>query len=136
MSRVTHIRKLLWGCGCLTCHILNLILALIALGQVGLVFLNVVQKDVPLPDQLTEWVINQMGPENIEAEWGNASFDLRAGLLLEDFKIRNASTEQIIATAEEAHLQWSPLQLLLPTICLFTALITVTMCVNHTATWI
>ncbi|MEX0330919.1 MAG: AsmA-like C-terminal region-containing protein [Puniceicoccaceae bacterium] len=111
MSPVAKIRKLLWGCSCLACHFLNVVLAIFAVGQGGLLALNFLQHEVPLPDRLTEWVINSLGPDNLEADWEDAVFDLRAGLLLSGFQLRNSSTEQIIATAREAHLQWSPLHL-------------------------
>ena len=114
MSPVKKIRKLLWSCSCLACHFLNLILACLALGQAGLLALNFLQHEVPLPDRLTEWFINRLGPENLETDWENAVFDLRAGLLLSGFSLRNASTEQVIATAREMHLQLSPLHLVLP----------------------
>ena len=116
MSPVAKIRKVLWGCGCLACHVLNYFLAFLAIGQAGLLALNFLQHEVPLPDRLTEWVINRAGPDNIRADWENAVFDLRGGLLLSGFRLTNAANEQVIATAREAHLQWSLLHLLLPSL--------------------
>lgn len=113
MSPVAKIRKLLWGCSCLACHFLNIVLALFAIGQGGLLALNFLQHEVPLPDRFMEWVINRIGPDNLEADWEDAVIDLRGGLLLSGFQLRNSATEQIIATAREAHLQWSPLHLVI-----------------------
>jgi hypothetical protein len=114
MSPVAKIRRLAWSCGCLVCNILNLFLAFFAIGQAGLLFLNFFQQDVPVPDTLTRWVLNRLGPEELEAEWDNATFDLRGGLLISGFQLGNPETEQIIATAEETHVQWTPLHLVLP----------------------
>jgi hypothetical protein len=113
MSPVAKMGKLVWACSCLACHLLNLFLAFIALGQAGLIVLNLVQTEVPLPDKLTGWVINQIGPEHLTADWENATFDLRGGIMLSRLTVRNDSTEQIIATAEESYIQWTPLHLLL-----------------------
>ena len=114
MRRIGQLWKLLWGCGCLACHLLNLILLGLACGQTGLIILNLFQKEVPLPDQFARWTLRNLGPQDLQIDWRNAVFDLRGGLLLEDVRISQRSTEQTLATAEAARLQWSPVHLIFP----------------------
>ncbi len=114
MSPIAHIRKTAWRCSCLACHLLNLFLAALAFGLGGLVLINLFQKSVPVPDKLASWVINKSGPEHLQARWSKVAFDLRAGLYLSGFELRNSQTEQIVLTAEETYMRWSPLHLVIP----------------------
>ena len=114
MRRLSQLWRLLWGCGCLACHLINAALICLAVGQAGLITLNLLQKEVPLPDQFTRWVLHKVGPDDLHFDWSTIFFDLRSGILLENLSISQRSTEQIIATAESARLQWSPIHLLFP----------------------
>lgn len=116
MSPIAHISKAAWRCSCIACNLLNILLAFLAIGVGGIVVLNLFQKSVPVPDKLASWILNRSGPEYIQADWSKVVFDLRAGLYLSGFELRNSRTEQIMLTAEEAYIRWSPLHFLMPDI--------------------
>ena len=85
-----------------------------ALLQAGLLFLNFFQKEIPLPTTLAERVFKKIQPYGLEAEWGSVVFDLRGGLLLSDFSLKRSISDELITSAEEARVQWSPLSIVLP----------------------
>ena len=115
MRPLSHLGKILWRTGCLFCHCVNTFLILLVVLQTGLLALNLAQKEVPVPDKLARMVINRLGPDHLETYWSKASFDLRAGLLLDDLSIRDNRTEQTIATVSRIRIQWSPLHIILGT---------------------
>ncbi len=114
MSPVRHIRKAAWKCSCLVCNLVNLLLAITALGLGGLVVLNVFQQSVPVPHKVANWIINRSAPSTLQASWSSLAFDLRGGFFLKGLLVRNTETEQIVASAEETFIQWSPLDFLIP----------------------
>ena len=112
MSPVRHMRKVAWKCSCLACNLVNIVLTLLALGLGGLVLLNVFQKSIPVPEKFANWIINRSAPSTMHASWSGIAFDLRGGFYLTGFLLRNTETEQIVVTAEETFIQWSPLDFL------------------------
>ena len=114
MSRLPRIGKYSWQLGCLACRCLNLALFCLALGLGALLLLNLLQREIPLPDKLARFLINKAGPAHLEADWATVVFDLRFGLLLSDFRVTDRQSGQLLATAERMRLDLSPLTFLIP----------------------
>ncbi|MGC9449841.1 MAG: hypothetical protein ACP5I4_00220 [Oceanipulchritudo sp.] len=112
MRPLFHFRKIAWKGGSFFCHCLNLVLAALAIGQGGMLVLNLVQREIPLPDRLANWALNELGPGGFRASWSSVVFDLRGGLLLDDFVLQDGGTDEIILTARQTRMQWDPFNLL------------------------
>lgn len=75
--------------------------------------LNNLQREVPLPDGLTRWIVQLAVGEHIDTSWARAVFDLRGGLYLEELNVWNAGTNEIILNADTIRVNWAPLNLVL-----------------------
>jgi hypothetical protein len=120
MRAFRHIGKLTWRCGCLVCHALNWCLVFLALSQSVFLGLNLFQKEIPFPDKFASWVLNELGTGKYKASWKKVVFDLRTGLLLSEFVLKDSTTDQIVATAGETRLEWTPLHLLFDNLAPFS----------------
>jgi hypothetical protein len=98
MDRGTGIfRWCCWKAGCGFLHCLNTLLAFIAVMLTGLVSLNSLQEEVPIPDKLTQWTLGKALGKNYETVWSTSVFDLRGGLYLRDFQlIRSTNGESVL----------------------------------------
>lgn len=114
MSPVKHIRKAAWKFSCLACHLANILLALLALALGALLLLNIFQQSVPVPNRIANWIVNRSSTSNLKASWDSIVFDLRGGFHLRGFLLRNADTEQVLITAGETFIEWSPIEFLIP----------------------
>jgi hypothetical protein len=112
MSRKAPIRFFCWKVSCGLIHCLNALLAAIALLQTALVLLNNVQREVPLPEGLTRWIVQFGLGDEFRASWNRAVFDLRGGLYLEDLNLLNAHSDEFILDAETLSINWAPVNLL------------------------
>ncbi|NDV62549.1 AsmA-like C-terminal region-containing protein [Puniceicoccales bacterium CK1056] len=89
-----------WKAGCGFLHCLNILLAFIAVMLTGLVTLNSLHKEVPLPDNLAQWTMGKVLGNELNTAWSAAVFDLRGGLHLEDFRLMRARNTESILTAD------------------------------------
>jgi hypothetical protein len=89
------------------------ILILLAFGQGGLILLNKFQKEVPIPDKFARWIVNYVVKDKYTADWSKVHVDLDGGLLLSNFVLTDAKTEQVILTVRESQVNFSLAHLLI-----------------------
>lgn len=94
-------------------HVANAILAFTAVLQTGLITLNSLQREVPLPNNFIKWTLETVMGDSVAAEWSGAAFDLRGGLYLENFALHRTSTEDTILDAALLRIDFSMFDLLL-----------------------
>ncbi len=110
------------ACGCGLCQCLNVALAVVALLLTGLILLNSLGRDVPLPGAWSHWVVQRLLPDDLLAEWERATFDLRGGLLVHGLAVRRIPSGELAIAAEMVWIKWSPLSVVFPNLLPFNAL--------------
>lgn len=101
-----------WKAGCGLFHLLNSLLALLAVLLTGLITLNSLQKEVPLPDNLAQWTMRKVLGEEFATTWSAAVFDLRGGLYLRDFRLTRSVSAESVLHANMIRLDFSVFDLL------------------------
>jgi hypothetical protein len=112
MSLASVFRKGGWWLGYGLCHCLNHLLALLAILQTGLILLNSLRTEVPMPDELAGWILHRVVGEDHQLRWAQVVFDLRGGLFLKDPGLYSAATGEPVLTARSLLIDLAPVNLL------------------------
>lgn len=114
---MARLRKLLasscrrLSCASLSCF--NLLLAFLALSQTGIILLNGLQQVIPVPDKAIRYALQEIFGKQYQISWDHLAFDLKGGLFLRGFSLRETSREEAFITTGALHLDFALLNLLL-----------------------
>jgi hypothetical protein len=112
MPRVALFGKWCRRCACGAGHCLNWLLAGLAMLLTGLVLLNTLRTEIPIPAGLSAWILEKVAAKPYRLESEGVLFDLRGGLFLKNARLSDVASREILLSAEALYLDFAPLNAL------------------------